>query len=391
MMRRTFQRHIGRIPYVWNPDFNKTLRQYINTAPTRNVMLITGPYQSGKSRALNIMAKDLAVNRRLVINCDLSTAKTPEDVISLFKIAVINGLSSVYPYLSSNQISKASNIFKAEKENEIQSDSNIQNQPNEFTSPTTAQNFTTNSTFSETSIEGTYEKDPFLGLLYVTFSRILHNSLKHPYSFSEFFDYLENQKNYLRPVVFIHRLENLQKSSPSLYSSFLSRLSRRPLYNDFVPIVCEIRDSSFRIDSKPIPSYLSFTDLKPLADPTKDLIVKNSVFSQIELRKIMNSFGGHGGSIERVFEDLKMGLSIDESIKKEQQAVESYIKDLLKGDFPQPLYEICRLNGTAKIVNTTSLKTLVPLFQSGHLYLNRGSIVQVAHNGVRNALCQGYI
>ena len=192
-------------------------------------------------------------------------------------------------------------------------------------------------------------------------------------------------------MVFIHCLENLQKSSPPLYSSFLSRLSRRPLYNDFVPIVCEIRDSSFRIDSKPIPSYLSFTDLKPLADPTKDLIVKNSVFSQIELRKIMNSFGGHGGSIERVFEDLKLGLSIDESIKKEQQAVESYIKDLLKGDFPQPLYEICRFNGTAKIVNSTALKTLIPLFQSGHLYLNRGSIVQVAHNGVRNALCQGYL
>ena len=114
-MRRTFVRYSGRLPYIWNDDFNLTLRQYINTAPTRNVLVLTGPYQSGKSRALNVMANDLAAARHLVVNCDLSTAKTPEDVISLFKIAIINGLTAVHPYLSSSQINRAADVFKPQK------------------------------------------------------------------------------------------------------------------------------------------------------------------------------------------------------------------------------------------------------------------------------------
>ncbi|OHT02885.1 hypothetical protein TRFO_06938 [Tritrichomonas foetus] len=352
-MRRTFERHSGRIPYVWNHDFNRTLRQYINTLPSRNVLVLTGPYQSGKSRALDVMANDLSTNH-LVLNVDLSTAHSPEDVISLFRIAVINGLAAIYPHISSSKISKSSEEFKSD----FETDKNI---------------------------------DPFFGRVYNAFCRVLDRSLMYSYSFTKFFDYLESLKTTLRPIVFIHNFDNFQVASPELYESAMARLSRRPLYLDFVPVVCEIRNSSFRISNQITPESLRFLEVKELKDPTRDLVVLTRALSDLELRKIMAAFGGHGGTIDRVFEDLKQGMSIEKSIEKQQKAVETYLRNLLNGTFPQPLYEVCRMNGAAKITNTDDLNALVPLLESGHLYLSPGFVVKTAHNGVKKALCGGYI
>ena len=105
----------------------------------------------------------------------------------------------------------------------------------------------------------------------------------------------------------------------------------------------------------------------------------------------MNAFGGHGGTIDRVYEDIKSGMSIDESIQKQQRAVEAFLRRELNGSFPEPLYEICKRNGTARITNLTQLMSLKPLFASGHLFLSNDAIVKMAHIGVKNALCSGYI
>lgn len=473
-MRRSFVRYSERIPYVWNDDFNLTLRQYINTAPTRNVLVLTGPYQSGKSRAMDVMATDLAAARHFVINCDLSTAKTPEDIISLFKIAVINGLSAVHPYLSSSQINKAADVFKpqkmSDKEREIEENAieeekelakkeassmkppvkpttpektqttpEVQSKQNEkqisgspSPSPSQTSSGTSNDKKSqepskssptsntnppeqsnqgqtqptynrisetekqiqietETSTNTFSNKDPLYGHVFNALSHVLDVSLIRPYSFTKFIDYLESMKNYIRPVLFVHDLDRFKKTSPALYSSFFARLSRRPLYKDFVPVVCEIRDSSFRLSTEPVSPSILFTEITPLRDPTRDLVVKYRVFSQIELRKIMNAFGGHGGTIDRVYEDIKNGMSIDDSIQKQQRAVEDFLRRKLNGSFPEPLYEICMRNGTARITNLKQLMSLKPLFASGHLYLSSDSIVKMAHTGVKNALCSGYI
>ena len=492
-MRRTFVRHQGRIPYVWNDDFNLTIRQYINTAPTRNVLVLTGPYQCGKSRALNVMANDLATTRHFVVNCDFSTAKTPEDVISLFKIGVINGLSAVRPYLSSSQINRAADVFKPQKlstkeienekialdeekeritneksltqdlikpsvepqppkkeksipssnansqtlvspsplpstsskdstndKNKLKSSSTKSDTPSapskndknqhgdsQETEPTINPTSTPTSTptptatlasetistsiDTETFTEKALINDPIYSYVFNALSHVLDDSLKRPYSLTKFIDYLESMKNYVRPVLFVHDLDKLKKSSPALYSSFFARLSRRPLYKDFVPVICEIRDSSFRLSTDPISPSIQFTEITPLKDPTRDLVVKSHVFSQIELRKIMNAFGGHGGTIERVFEDLKSGMPIDDSIKKQQEAVEAFLRKELNGDFPDALYKLCERNGTAKITNSTQLRSLLPLFASGHLYLSNGAVVRMAHTGVKNALCSGSI
>lgn len=475
-MRRTFVRYSERIPYVWNDDFNLTLRQYINTAPTRNVLVLTGPYQSGKSRAMNIMANDLAAARHFVINCDLSTAKTPEDVISLFKIAVINGLISVHPYLSSTQINRAADVFKPQKmtnkEKEIEeiaineekehatkdtefSSSKVQpnneekaqtlpntaakpnenhisaspspspsqvkeesskdkksqnvlkSSPTSSTTPSSQENqgheasihmqnverdqISSASIETDTNTQSISNKDPLYGHVFNALSHVLDVSLRRPYSLTKFIDYLESMKNYIRPVVFVHDLDKFKKASPALYSSFFARLSRRPLYKDFVPVICEVRDSSFRLSTEPISPSILYTEITPLRDPTRDLVVKYRVFSQIELKKIMNAFGGHGGTIDRVYEDIKSGMSIDESIQKQQRAVEAFLRRELNGSFPEPLYEICKRNGTARITNLTQLMSLKPLFASGHLFLSNDAIVKMAHIGVKNALCSGYI
>ena len=354
-MRRSFERFNGRIPYVWNPDFNRSLRQYISTVPSRNVLVLVGPYQCGKSRALDVMAADLAKSRHLVLNVDLSTARDAADVASLFRIAVINGLAAVHPHLSSSKATKAGEVFSGDEEIER----NI---------------------------------DPFFGRVYNAFSRVLNKSINNSYSFTKFFDYLESLKTVLRPVVFIHDFENLQRASPSLYEAALARFSRRPLYEDFVPIVCEVKNSSASmLKERILQPIFQIEEVKELKDPTRELIVLNRALSDIELRKIMAAFGGHGGSIERVFEDLKAGIPIDESIQIQQNAVESYLKILLNGRFPSPLFRLCVSDDSIKLRNSTEISSLMPLLESGFIFLSKDDYARAAHPGVKKALCSGYM
>ncbi|KAH0796384.1 uncharacterized protein GO595_010277 [Histomonas meleagridis] len=351
-MKRTFVRYKGRLPYVWNYDFNQTISKYLQTYPTRGVFLITGPYQCGKSRAMNIAADFMIKNKQFVINVDATTARSPADVIELFKSAIYNGLTSAYSFVSYSKIRSASELFPPNSQLEIES------------------------------------LDPYLSVIYAALAKDLDNSLINPYSIVSFFDTLELLYGKLNPVLFIHGLDNLKSIAPILYKFALQRVERRLIYNDNVPIVCEVRDSSFRLNLTTLPSYVILYEMRELRDPTHDWIVSTRAFSSVEMRKLLERFGGHGGTIERVFEDLKVGIGIDESIEAQQSAVSAHLRKMLSSGVPSVLAKLCYMNGTMNAAGEKEeMKTIENLLKSGHLYLTQNGTVKVAHRGVREALC----
>ena len=48
----------------------------------------------------------------------------------------------------------------------------------------------------------------------------------------------------------------------------------------------------------------------------------------------------------RVFEDLKLGIGIDESIDAQQRATDAFLRRTLAGGVPSVLAELCYMNGT---------------------------------------------
>lgn len=350
-MKRTFVRHTGRIPYVWPPGLNSTLARHLSTRPTRNILLITGPYQCGKSRAMNIAAKSMLQSKHFVINIDASNAFSDKDLIEIIKTATYRGLVNLFPLVSYSKLKKATKDYH------------------------------TNVNWEITDL------DPTVRAIYSQLAMELDESLINPYSFVLFLDDLESLSETLQPVIFIHGLDVIKEKAPSLYNVGKGRIEKLQLYNDNVPIVCEIRDSSFFIN-KTMPLYVKIHEIKELKDPSRELIVSKHVFSSIELNKILSNFGGHGGTIERVFEDLKAGINIDKSIDIQQNAVSRYLKRLLKDNIPQEqLNKLCNNNGTMKINNPQKLELLVPLFKSEHLLLTDNHLVKIAHKGVYKSLC----
>lgn len=355
-MRRTFQRFDYRIPYVWEKDFNRTFIHYLKTAPSRNVLLLAAPYQSGKSRAMDVMTDDLTYNGHLVINIDPTSATSTRELIKIIKMAVIKGMTTVRTQLSSSTKAHVGELFP---------------QPyfkKQFSAFDSSMAKAGNALFA-----------------------ILDNSTTNSQYISQFLDLLETLNPYLRPVIFIHNLQHIQKISPEIYDAAKARLSRRSDYLDFVPVVCEIRDSSFRMNqSYTLSSSFRIIDLPSLHDPSHRLVVTNKVLSSLELRKILDNFGGHGGIIERVYEDLRSGVEIEDAINKQMQLTKSFIRNTLGYKIPGIAHHICAHDGFAPfdIQNISLAEPLLPLIHTGHLFITENLTIRAAHKGVLKAMCK---
>lgn len=342
-MRRSFVRIDDRIPYVWNRDFNSTLKSYVRTAPSRHVLVLTGPYQCGKSRALEIIGQELAAAGRVPISIDFAPAQSLADAVGLIKLGVTKGLADAYPRLSSLKLRKAAALFGDRAEDSL---STVQ-----------------------------------MGL-----GKILDRVCERPFDISKFFDCLEALAPSLEPVVFAHSVDHLAEVAPELFSAARARLSRRPLYEDVVPVVAEVRDSSFHAKAPIDDDSVSEFELGELHDPIFTLVVQTRALSSVELRKIVDRFGAHGGTIERVFEDMKAGIGIDKAIEKEANILKGYLKEVVTGEQLNAIEEMCHHKADGQ--DKATLAALAPLLKTGHVYLAKNLTLSFAHRGVEDALCR---
>ena len=310
--KRTFVRYTGRFPYIISKTLNESLIKYVKTTPSRNVLLLTGPYQSGKSRILQLLAKELIKNGRLVVEIDFSSIETQKEAFNHVLLATTKGLAKI-------------ETLNSEK------------------------------------------RDLFI-------SEIKSCLTDSPDGLNRYIDVLERYHNSLMPAIFVHSSDQLKSAAPDAWNAVFYRLSRRSLFQDFVPIVCETHYTSYRLNkSYQMPSWIREIDVGSYKHEDAVFIstIQTRALSALELQKIEQSFGGHGGTTERIFESLKRGISIDSAIAIENRAIEAFIKR----------------HANKTDCSELSQEKVAPLLSTGHYYITKNKEILPANSAVPRFFC----
>ncbi|EAY16861.1 hypothetical protein TVAG_150120 [Trichomonas vaginalis G3] len=349
---RPFRRYEAQFPYFWANSYNRTIINYLNKRPSRQVLYITGPTQSGKSRSMNIVAQNLTEKGRFVLNLDGENFWPLTSLSDWMHTAILRGLIEVKPYLPKDRLSQ---LYEKKK-----------NQLNNAKLPALL--------------------DPQLGQVYHSLTRSLSNipDKNHISTFavSQFIDKLEYYRNSLQPVIMIHNFDKLYNNATlPLYDAILSRLARRNLYLDHVPIILEVRDTLF---------LKKFGDLLPLLDicyteevppHLTEVLYQKKYFTKSEWRKLYKNFGGNMGLFQKVYNDLLFGTNIDQAINNRVNEAFEVIKNDVPKETSSQARQLCRND------LITYSPDLDPLIQKGYLLLNKNSTVHVGNRAIKKALC----
>ncbi|OHT06943.1 hypothetical protein TRFO_24904 [Tritrichomonas foetus] len=362
---KPFYRYMGQIPYLLSDSFNRTLKYYTHTNPSRQVLLIAGPFKSGKSRAINLMASEMENSGHFVLNIDAARASNIQDFFKLVQYEIATSLVNVRQYITSAELKLISDVEVPELN---------------VTCPTPI--------FS----------DPALAKPYIAFSSILeaiyHNGTFSEWAVHQFFDLLEKYGNAIQPALFLHNIEILKAyktdEEPFLGLKIIeaakSRLIRRDHYKDTIPIFVEIKNSFVRIGINSDIFKIVQVDAPKNAYST--FVNKYSVFRSSEFKQIESNFGLHIGTFSKIFEDLKYNVELSAALQNLQDMISQNVNRLLTDPAAKAAGKrLCKAHGKMRMSNSTDIESLIPLFENGYLYLKKGLKVRSMNKGVTNALC----
>ena len=351
LLRRKFIRETSQIPYGWDKDLNYTLHDYVKTQPSRNILILTGGYQSGKSRAFEVLAKELkAGSSALVISADFSTVFSEQDVLGILKIATYEGFSLLRP-------------------------------PSSYYQRLLTDLFPATSYSDDNGLYSAYAR------AFTALAADLDSMDKGNVGLSRFFNKLEKINEFLPVYIFINSLDNVYLYAPKCFEALFARFQKRTTYTDYVPILCELKDSSLRLLFKADDISVQIIDTtNGVSDPRHNFVSKASIFTDDELKMTMKNFGSHGGMFERVFEDLKLGFSVEDSIDLNQRKIEQLINESLSDLSPENITFLCN-NETTTALSRENVATYKNLFSKGLITLTEKMTFKFAHIGVRKAVC----
>lgn len=346
-------RYVGEIPYVWDQFLNVTIDHYVHDVPSSSIALISGPYQSGKSRLMNIIAKQSANEGRFVIDLDLSNVNTYDDLLIAFRQTATDSLTN----LQKTTLKKLpKSYFKAN------------------TSLPELETFTENIQ---------------------TFYRGLYNSLKSvkrqgfsENGLQEFFRLLREAHSSIKPIILIHNFDKLYslrngedaEFGLKLIEALKAKQTERLQYEATVPIILEIKDSYIRLtrEFSNVYRFFEVTKFKKLKTELANL----KVFTSAEVRKISFAFGSHAGSYAHILERLRTSQKIDDAISAEIEAVKAEVQNY---PIPANVKDICGLLPADSY--SVKLDPLRPLIQRGLIYINSQMKVTFANKAVKKAIC----
>lgn len=367
-MLRPFKRYTGRLPFIPNKSFNRTLWRYITTRPTRHVFFVTGEKQSGKSRSLDHVASQLSSEGYLVINLDPVACQSFTEFLELFKVSVIKALVTVKPTLSTAQLKSIG---------DLPIDRNISGPIPEFSDPVLAKPYQ---------------------LVAAAIDTILLDNLTETGLYL-LFDSFEKFSDLLYPIIIIHNVDNIielpyqsnGKISLKLkvFNSLVSLFSRRDQYDCHVPIMLEIQNSLFRLYKNDLSTSFRYLSTDQLQDTYKHFVIRNKAFKKSEYKLITKRIGNHAGSFVRIFEDVRYGIPVSKSIENIENEVERDIKSIIKINEKtlELASKICKGNGEVNLINSTEPLIISGLFEKGYLTLKRNLLVKTMNNAVTNVLC----
>lgn len=91
-LAKVFVRRTTPLPYIWQTEYNKTIHEYIQTFPSRSVLLISGPYRTGKSAMLLNLTNELRQNKKLVFHFNFKKIKSEHDANGFAQLAILEAL-----------------------------------------------------------------------------------------------------------------------------------------------------------------------------------------------------------------------------------------------------------------------------------------------------------
>lgn len=352
-----FNRYEGAFPIFWNKAINNSIQYYIHTRPTRNTMIISGPKYSGKSTLLNQIAKNLEDEGRFVVNIDAMEVNTIYDLIKTIRTAITIGLNTVFNV-------KGTGAFYGI--NEI------------------------NDRMNKTMLIKPKFQNPMLQKAFFRFSRALENIVNDKKEFNEmsiklFFDAFENYETILRPVIIFQNVENIfsiDGIGQKLKEAAIARLVRRDLYQDYVPILVEVKNSINLLEIEPLDSF-QIIYMNGLKDANNKYVHTYKLFQFSEFKKILNVFGNHQGTFSRIFEDLRYKIPISTSIASIQKEINDTIHS---SNIHKISPQICS-NSNKIILTKDEILQIKPLFENGYLSIKNGLYVKFMNKEVRNNLC----
>lgn len=244
------------MPFFWGTKgLNKTLHNYLSNLVSDHVYVITGAPQSGKSRILSILAKEMRDQGRLVIHIGDS-----------LELSLIDSLAEFKPYITGSQV-------------KILSEQAPYN----------------------SSLVNPFAEENGLRNIYQELKRgfDMNNETK----LMELVSYINSLAPVVKPCVFVDKAERFM--SESLLTKLVGRRT--------VPIIMET--SSYPFDILPM-GGIRVVQIDTKSDMSQFLL-ENKVFSPLEMKKISSVFGtGSGAIFASIFEALRYSYPLSESIQE---------------------------------------------------------------------------
>jgi len=278
------RKHV-RIPFLISNVQNNTLSSFLNSYPSRKILLIYGSYESGKTSILDLFEDELENDERFFLSLDLDNVNSFEQLIMNIRLSIF----TAFVRLSKRSFSVLSDRFGANDDLNCLSE----------------------------SLKESYR-------LILDRLSYLYNGTDIVSSFSEIFRIINRESQFIRPVFFIRHIDSLlyisngtnHRYGEQVFDNLLSTLfSEIDSYASF-PVLIEIKDSLLRMRYES-GKYIEYVETEPFHQDRMESIVTSGLVSSLEMGRLLHSFGNHPGSIMRIMNMIQCGLPIDDSINNE--------------------------------------------------------------------------
>ena len=351
--KKPFIRETGRFPFLWDRNTNMTVKHYLRANPANHILLVAGPYRSGKSRLLETVAEALLQEANLPIVVRADRAATLEDLVDQIKYDGIRALNALAPHLSQTQLKSLEAISLTSDESTV-----------EFGSEGLSRVAQLLSRASDSLLAGNPQR---------------------------FFEFMATLAVVVRPYVIVHGFEqfetltdkNATVSGSTIVNLSLTHVLQRRQYATFVPLIVEIKDTSIFVDHELDEAFqVAYTG--ELENPLEQVNVIRSLFTKEEAKELVHEFGGHYGSFETVFEEMKMGTPINGIVREINERLDQEIETLMTNRTSEWWRWLNTLRPISReVIGVPEVREMI---RRGYLWVNRTGYLFCASGQVRKRI-----
>lgn len=333
-----FVRYMGEMPYLWDPSFNQTLLSYTKTRPSRYVLALTGGYKTGKSTAMNLIAKYASNSQIFPIVVDFDLANSLQDCIDIFKLQLLQTFSKGSNKLDNSNLKALADLHLYD----YLADRTTESLPN-----------------------------PAFRTPYSAITNALNSITKH--GFNEYGVHRVLQVlAYYEPVfhftIFIHNYDKIYQfeNGEKITNAALSYLVNNNQYINYLPIIVEVKNSYRRFNISRSVEYLPI----PAFNAQINELVNKRYFRRKEANLILNQIGPNPGPFAEIHRAIRYGKTFEEAFEQAISRLDKYVESVADDKIrSETLPAFCK-NGAKVVGSQKDIESIYPLFEKGLLVIN---------------------